>query len=96
MKSITIALGNTPISNIFLEAQTAALNLEPKAIKPIHRAFRPMTEDTAFDVSELAIVTAIQAMEHNRNIVPLPISIASRIHINVSFKIITLPSTLLI
>lgn len=79
MKSITIALGNTPISNIFLEAQTAALNLEPKAIKPIHRAFRPMTEDTAFDVSELAIVTAIQAMEQNRNIVPLPISIASRI-----------------
>ena len=71
MKNITIALGNTPISNIFLEAQTAALNLEPKAIKPIHRAFRPMTEDTAFDVSELAIVTAIQAMEHNRNIVPI-------------------------
>ena len=82
MTSTTIALGDTPISNIFLEAQTAALNLESKVIKPIHRVFRPMTEDTAFDVSELAIITAIQAIEHNRNIVPLPISIASRIQHN--------------
>ena len=79
MKKINIALGETPISNLFLATETSSLNLVHQAITPIHRAFRPMVEEMEFDVSELAIVTAIQAVEKNRNIVPLPVAISARV-----------------
>ena len=79
MKKINIALGETPISNLFLATETSSLNLVHQAITPIHRAFRPMVEEMEFDVSELAIVTAIQAVEKNRNIVPLPVTISARV-----------------
>ena len=79
MKEIKIALGKTPISNLFLANETSPLNLAQQSITPIHRAFRPMVEELAFDVSELAIVTAIQAVEHKRNIVPIPITVSARV-----------------
>jgi len=75
----TLALGKMPIATLFLERETDKLGLNPQMIDPIHRAFRPMTEETAFDVSELAIVTAIQAIDQGRDIVPLPLTIAARI-----------------
>ena len=78
MKKIKIALGDTPISKLFLTDGNTLLNLAYQAITPIHLAFRPMVEEMAFDVSELAIVTAIQAVEQNRNIVPLPITISAQ------------------
>ena len=79
MKKIKIALGKTPISKLFLANETRLLNLVPQPITPIHRAFRPMVEKMAFDVSELAIVTAIQAVEQSRNIVPIPLTISARV-----------------
>ena len=79
MEDVKIALGKTSISKLFLEAETGPLNLVHQAVSPIHRAFRPMTEEAAFDVSELAIVTAIQAVEYGRDIVPLPVTVASRV-----------------
>ncbi len=79
MRTIKIALSKTPISTLFLENKTSLLNLVHQPVTPIHRAFRPMVEDTAFDVSELAIVTAIQAVEQKRNIVPLPITVSARV-----------------
>ena len=79
MKRIKIALGDTPISKLFLTNGNNLLNLAHQAITPIHLAFRPMVEEIEFDVSELAIVTAIQAVEQNRNIVPLPITISARV-----------------
>ena len=60
MKRVKIALGDTPISRLFLTNGNNLLNLANQAITPIHLAFRPMVEEMAFDVSELAIVTAIQ------------------------------------
>ena len=79
MKRIKIALGDTPISNLFLANGNNLLNLAHQPITPIHLAFRPMVEEMEFDVSELALVTAIQAVEQNRNIVPLPITISARV-----------------
>ena len=79
MKKIKIALGNDPISKQFLKNEASKLNLVLQPVAPVYRAFRPMVEDIAFDVSELAIVTAIQAVEHKRNIVPLPITISARV-----------------
>ena len=79
MKKIKIAIGKTPISKLFLANENSRLNLLPQPVTPIHHAFRPMVEKMAFDVSELAIVTAIQAIEQNRNIVPLPITVWARL-----------------
>lgn len=48
------------------------------SIAPIHRAFAPMAREGRFDISEMAIVTAIQAMAHGRPIVLLPLALAAR------------------
>lgn len=47
-------------------------------IEPIHKAFAPMVRDAAFDLSELAIVTALQAIAFQRPVVLLPVVVASR------------------
>jgi 4,5-dihydroxyphthalate decarboxylase len=47
-------------------------------ISPIHRAFAPMVREAAFDLSELAIVTALQAVAFRRPVVLLPVVVASR------------------
>jgi len=77
--SPTIALGTTPIAGAFLAEHAERLGLSPVAVKPIHRAFRPMVEDSAFDICELAIVTAIQAIDAGRPIIPLPITVSARL-----------------
>ena len=79
MKKIKIAIGKAPISKLFLANETRPLNLLHQPVTPIHHAFRPMVEKMAFDVSEMAIVTAIQAVEQNRKIVPLPITVWARL-----------------
>ena len=79
MTKIKIAIGEAPISKLFLANETRPLNLLHQPVTPIHHAFRPMVEKMAFDVSEMAIVTAIQAVEQNRKIVPLPITVWARL-----------------
>jgi 4,5-dihydroxyphthalate decarboxylase len=79
MNKITFALGKTSISQHFLKSDFAKNYCDHQAIAPIHQAFRPMTENIAFDASEMAIVTAMQAVDHGRDIVPLPITVASRV-----------------
>ena len=79
MSKITFALGKTPISQRFLKSDFATTYCDHQAIAPIHQAFRPMTENVAFDASEMAIITAMQAIDFNRGIVPLPITVAARV-----------------
>jgi 4,5-dihydroxyphthalate decarboxylase len=47
-------------------------------ISPIHKAFAPMVREAKFDISELAIVTALQAVAFKRPVVLLPVVVASR------------------
>ena len=84
MSKITFALGKTPISQRFLKSDFATTYCDHQAIAPIHQAFRPMTENVAFDASEMAIITAMQAIDFNREIVPLPITVAARVqHVSI-------------
>ena len=84
MNKIKFALGKTPISQHFLKSDFATTYCDHQAIAPIHQAFRPMTEKVAFDASELAIITAMQAIDFNREIVPLPITVAARVqHVSI-------------
>ncbi len=47
-------------------------------IAPVHRAFGPMVERGAFDLCELAVVTALQAIAFARPIMLLPAVVAAR------------------
>jgi 4,5-dihydroxyphthalate decarboxylase len=44
-------------------------------VSPIHRAFAPMACEQKFDISEMAIVTALQALAYGK---PLPVTVAAR------------------
>jgi 4,5-dihydroxyphthalate decarboxylase len=54
------------------------VRLDFTAVSPIHRAFAPMVREEAYDVSELAVVTALQAIAYGRPVVLLPAVVASR------------------
>ncbi|MEW1642327.1 hypothetical protein [Streptomyces sp. NPDC091219] len=47
-------------------------------IAPVHRAFAPMVREEAYDLSELAVVTALQAIAYGRPVVLLPAVVAAR------------------
>lgn len=47
-------------------------------VSPVHKAFAPMVRDQAFDISELAIVTGLQAIAYGQPIILLPAVVASR------------------
>jgi 4,5-dihydroxyphthalate decarboxylase len=47
-------------------------------IEPIHRAFAPMARELRFDVSEMAVVTALQALAYGKELILLPVTIAAR------------------
>ncbi|QRP43254.1 hypothetical protein [Amycolatopsis sp. FDAARGOS 1241] len=60
------------------EVTSDAVTLDFHAVKPVHKAFAPMVRDEAYDLSELAIVTALQAIAYGRPVVLLPAVVASR------------------
>lgn len=66
----------TPLKNGALQSDQAMLDFTE--ISPIYRAFAPMVRESKFDISELAIVTALQAIAFKRPVVLLPVVVASR------------------
>ncbi|HKR43870.1 MAG TPA: hypothetical protein VJU59_30050, partial [Paraburkholderia sp.] len=55
-----------------------AVELRFEDVEPIHRAFAPMARRQVFDVSELAIVTYLQAKAYGKPVVLLPTVVAAR------------------
>lgn len=47
-------------------------------VAPVHKAFAPMVRQQAYDLCELAVVTALQAIAYNGPVVLLPAVVASR------------------
>jgi 4,5-dihydroxyphthalate decarboxylase len=60
------------------ELTSESVRLDFHTVAPIHKAFAPMVREEAADLSELAIVTALQAIAHDRPVVLLPAVVASR------------------
>ena len=54
------------------------ITLDIAEVEPIHRAFAPMAREQAFDVSEMAIVTYLQAKAYGKPLVLLPAVVAAR------------------
>ena len=74
------ALGSGAWRAGLMKAQTDApkFALTFVDVEPIHRAFAPMAREQKFDVSEMAIVTALQAIAYGKPLLLLPAVIAAR------------------
>ncbi|WP_284741619.1 hypothetical protein [Amycolatopsis sp. RTGN1] len=66
----------TPLKNG--DVVSPSVRLDFHTVKPVHKAFAPMVRDEAYDLSELAVVTALQAIAYGRPVVLLPVVVASR------------------
>lgn len=55
-----------------------SVRLDFHTVEPVHKAFAPMVREEAYDLSELAVVTALQAIAYGRPVVLLPVVVASR------------------
>ena len=60
------------------ELTDPTLRLHFSEVEPVHKAFAPMVRNEAYDLSELAIVTCLQAIAYDRPVVLLPVVVASR------------------
>jgi len=78
--TLTAAVGSRSWRESLAAAQTDAQDfvLNFVDVSPIHRAFAPMARDQKFDVSEMAIVTAVQALAYGKPLLLLPVTIAAR------------------
>src|SRR6266568_3963678 len=58
--------------------QAQSFTLAFEEVSPIHRAFAPMAREQKFDVSEMAIVTAIEAFAFGKPLLIMPVTLAAR------------------
>jgi 4,5-dihydroxyphthalate decarboxylase len=54
------------------------LKLDFVEIKPMHKAFKPMVREHAYDASEMALVTYLQAKAYNKGLKLLPAAMLAR------------------
>jgi 4,5-dihydroxyphthalate decarboxylase len=75
------ALGTYPHTRAIKSGALSSpdVTLDFVEVEPIHKAFAPMVRRQDYDFSELAIVTAIQALAYGKAIVLLPAVVASRL-----------------
>ncbi|WP_146588607.1 hypothetical protein [Puniceibacterium confluentis] len=78
--ALSLALGHHPISRAVTSERASAqgLELDVRHIDPIHNAFAPMIREQRFDISELAIASAMQAVAYDKPLVLLPVTLAAR------------------
>lgn len=78
--TLRIAIGDYPHTLPLKrrEIVSETLNLDFVEIKPAHMAFKPMVREHAFDASEMALVTYLQAKEHNKGLKLLPAAMLAR------------------
>jgi len=64
---------------IAAEITDSRVQLDFQPIEPIFRAFAPMARTQAYDVSEMAIVTYLQAKAYDKPLILLPTVVAARL-----------------
>ncbi len=78
--TLRIAIGDYPHTLPLKRGEIASswLKLDFIEVKPMHTAFKPMVREHAYDASEMALVTAIQAKAYNKGLTLLPAAMLSR------------------
>ena len=80
LDTIRIAIGDYPHTLPLKrgEITSPTLTLDFVDVKPMHTAFKPMVREHAYDASEMALVTYLQAKEHNKGLTLLPAAMLAR------------------
>ena len=76
----SLAIGHHPFSRAVTPERgvTHGLALDRQAVEPMHDAFAPMINAQRYDLCELAIVSAMQAVAFGKPLVLLPVTLAAR------------------
>jgi 4,5-dihydroxyphthalate decarboxylase len=78
--TLRIAIGDYP-HTLPLKRGTVAspwLTLDFVAVAPMHKAFKPMVREHAYDASEMALVTYLQAKAYGKGLTLLPAAMLAR------------------
>jgi len=78
--TLRIAIGDYPHTLPLKRGEITSpwLTLDFVEVKPMYKAFLPMVREHAYDASEMALVTAIQAKAYNKGLKLLPAAMLSR------------------
>jgi 4,5-dihydroxyphthalate decarboxylase len=78
--TLRIAIGDYPHTLPLKRGQitSPSLKLDFVDVNPMHKAFKPMVREHAYDVSEMALVTYIQAKFYNKGLNLLPAAMLAR------------------
>jgi len=78
--TLRIAIGDYPHTLPLKRGEITSpwLKLDFVEVKPMHTAFKPMVREHAYDASEMALVTAIQAKAYGKGLTLLPAAMLSR------------------
>ena len=78
--TLRIALGDYPHTLPLKRGQIASpwLKLDFIDVTPMHKAFKPMVREHAYDASELALVTFLQAKAYGKGLKLLPAAMLAR------------------
>ncbi|HZD91481.1 MAG TPA: hypothetical protein VE224_15375 [Pseudolabrys sp.] len=78
--TLRVALGDYPHTAPLKRGEVTSpwLTLDFVEVKPMHKAFKPMVREHAYDASELALVTALQAKVYSKGLTLLPAAMLSR------------------
>lgn len=77
---LRIALGDYPHTRLLKEGRVAepGLAVDFIEVKPMHTAFKPMVRQLAYDASEMALVTYLQARAYGKDLALLPAAMLGR------------------
>jgi 4,5-dihydroxyphthalate decarboxylase len=78
--TLRVAIGDYPHTLPLKRGEIASptLKLEFADVKPMHKAFKPMVREHAYDASEMALVTYLQAKGWNKGLTLLPAAMLAR------------------
>jgi 4,5-dihydroxyphthalate decarboxylase len=78
--TLRIVLGDYPHTLPLKRGEITSpwLTLDFAEIKPLHKAFKPMVREHAYDACEIALVTHLQAVAYNKGLKLLPAAMLSR------------------
>jgi 4,5-dihydroxyphthalate decarboxylase len=78
--TLRIAIGDYPHTLPLKRGEITSpwLKLDFEDVKPLHKAFKPMVRDHAFDASEMALVTYFQAKVFDKGLQLLPAAMLAR------------------
>ena len=78
--TLRIAIGDYPHTLPLKRGEIVSpwLKLDFVEVKPMHKAFKPMVREHAYDASELALVTYLQAKAYNKGLKLLPAAMLAR------------------